>query len=240
MKSTSHFAMAHLVYAALQKHGVYLNRIAFVYGNIAPDYTPALLLPTHFSRLCTRMTEKMLTELSETPVCSSGRVGAEYSKQLGLLCHFICDNFCFAHNDDFNTGVRQHIIYEAELDAYMRHNCLKLFDLEGACPLETHDSACALLNHMEQRKRDYLSRGYTPANDLLSAFDACMAAIVGVIALSKRVPAAATSIQLNDCMMAMKSYATGENLVFRMFFYKNRHSNIFFLPQFMPPIGALS
>ena len=123
MKSTSHFALAHLMYASLQKRNIYLNRVAFVYGNIAPDYTPTLLVPPHFSKNCSRITTKIIDDLSQTPICSNGRVGAEYSKQLGLLCHFLCDSFCFAHNDDFSTGLKQHVIYENKLDSYLRHSC---------------------------------------------------------------------------------------------------------------------
>ena len=240
MKSTSHFAMAHLIYASLQKRNIYLNRIAFVYGNIAPDYTPSLLVPTHFSKTCSRMTEKILNDLSQTPICSNGRVGAEYSKQLGLLCHFLCDSFCFAHNDDFTSNIKQHVAYENELDAYLRHNCLKLLDLEARNSIKLVNNCNYLINEIEELKSDYLGSGYTLQNDLTFAFEACISAISNIVTISKRIPAASTSIELDDFVTSLKGFATGDSIVFRMFYYKNRNNNIFFLPELMPPIGALS
>lgn len=239
MKSTTHFAMAHIIFASLQKRGIYLNRIAFVYGNIAPDYLPSMLVPAHFSKTCSRMTEKILSELSQVPICHNGRVGAEYSKKLGLMCHFLCDSFCFAHNGDFATGLTQHAAYERELDEYMRRNCLHILDVDGKCPVETYAETSNLINYIETTKGDYLKAGYTLHNDLTFAFNACITAIVNAVAISKKIPAASTSIELEDFITSLKSYATGKNIVFRMFFYKNRNSDIFFLPDLMPPIAAL-
>ena len=240
MKSTSHFAMAHLIYASLQKRNIYLNRIAFVYGNIAPDYKPELLIPTHFSKTCSRMTGKILGDLAQTPIISNGRVGAEYSKQLGLLCHFLCDSFCFAHNDDFNNNIKQHVTYENELDSYLRHNCLELLDVEGRNTIKEINNSVDLISEIEDLKDTYLKSGYTLQNDLMFAFEACISAITNIVAISKRIPAASTSIELEDFITSLKGFATGNSMVFRMFFYKNRNNNIFFLPHLMPPIGALS
>ena len=47
------------------------------------------------------------------------------------------------------------------------------------------------------------------------------------------------SIELDDFVKAFKGYATGDNLIFRMFLFKYRNSNLFFLPEYMPPIGAM-
>lgn len=38
--------------------------------------------------------------------------------------------------------------------------------------------------------------------------------------------------------MSLKGYATGDNLVFRLFFLKNHNVNIFYMPDLMPPIRA--
>lgn len=69
-------------------------------------------------------------------------------------------------------------------------------------------------------------------------FDACILSIVNAVEMSKRVPAAEMSIELDDFVTAFKGYATGDNLIFRVFFFKYRNSNLFFLPDLMPPIGA--
>jgi len=61
---------------------------------------------------------------------------------------------------------------------------------------------------------------------------------VNVVEISKKVPAAAMNIEIDDFVTALNGYATGDNLIFRIFFFKYRNSNLFFLPDLMPPIGA--
>ena len=239
MKATSHFAVAHLIYAALQKRGIYLNRTAFVYGNIAPDQTPAMWVAPHFSKVCSRTTSEILNELSQVPVCSTGRIGAEYSKQLGYLCHFLCDYFCFAHNEDFVGNIKQHIAYENELDTFLRRNCLKVLDVDASLPVQSFTSTEELIANNEAEKNEYLEIGHSLNSDLTFAFNACVSSIVNIVAISKKVPAAAMSIELDDFVKAFKGYATGDNLIFRMFLFKYRNSNLFFLPEYMPPIGAM-
>ncbi len=249
MKSTSHFAMGHLLYAALQKRGIYLNRIAFVYGNIAPDYAPTMLVPTHFGKACTRAVDDISSNLSELHLNNSGRVSAEYSKQLGIMCHYICDYFCFAHNKDFTGSLKQHVAYENRLDSYLRRCCVKLyenngndsvsfFDLDGKTAIPLSESSKALSEDIDQLKSDYLSIGNTFRNDLSFAFDACMRCITSIVAMSKKAAPRHSDLWLDELLAPLKGYATGNSLVFRMFFFKNRNNNIFFLPELMPPIGA--
>ncbi len=238
MKATSHFAMAHLLHASLQKRGIFLNRTAFVYGNIMPDQTPAMWVAPHFGKVCTRKSSDILTKLSSLPLSNSGRVGAEYSKKLGIMCHYLCDYFCFAHNEDFLGGVKQHMAYENELDAYLRKNCLNVLDMDGSLPVKSFSDIEDLISCSENAKREYLNAGHTLERDLTYAFDACILSIVNAVEMSKRVPAAEMSIELDDFVTAFKGYATGDNLIFRVFFFKYRNSNLFFLPDLMPPIGA--
>ncbi len=238
MKATSHFAVAHLLYASLQKRGIFLNRTAFVYGNIMPDQTPAMWFAPHFGKVCARKSSEILTELSSCPVINSGRVGAEYSKQLGVMCHYLCDYFCFAHNEDFQGGMKHHMAYEIELDTYLRKNCLEVLDMDGLSPIQSFSGTEELIAYNDTMKREYLDIGYSLERDLRYAFDACVLSIVNVLEISKTVPAAAMSIELDDFVTALKGYATGDNLIFRIFFFKYRNSNLFFLPDLMPPIGA--
>ena len=231
--------MAHFLYASLKARGVELSRVAFVYGNIAPDYVPALYVRPHFTWTCNHMITKFVKLLAETPVSEEGCIGPEYSMRLGLMCHFICDYFCFAHNADFSGSVPQHIVYERDLDEYLRENCTKLLDLDASEPVDAIPSVHLILLCISNSKHAYLHEGYTMQNDIIHAFDACLATILSVVALARRVPASTErieSIELYDQAMSLKGYATGDNLVFRLFFLKNHNVNIFYMPDLMPPI----
>ena len=238
MKATSHFAMAHLIYAALQQRGIILNRTAFVYGNIAPDQTPAMWVAPHFSKVCSRKSSDILTKLSECPVSTSSSIGAEYSKKLGFMCHFLCDYFCFAHNEDFSGGLKQHMAYENELDSYLRKNCLKVLDIDGKDPIQRFFVSVELISHNEDIKHEYMEIGHSLNRDLTYAFDTCISSIVNIVEISKWVPAIPITVELEDILTELKGYATGNNLIFRMFFFKYRNSDLFFLPDIMPPIGT--
>ena len=231
--------MAHFLYASLQARGLSLSRVAFVYGNIAPDYVPTLYVRPHFTWTCNHMINKFVKELSSTPISADGCIGPEYSMRLGLLCHFVCDYFCFAHNTDFSGSVIQHITYERDLDEYLRKNCLSLLDLNGSEAVEPIPSPHLILSVIAGRKHDYLHEGYTMQNDVSSAFGACLTAIISVVDLARSLPSTAEHrerIELYDEAMALKGYATGDNLVFRLFFLKNHNVNIFYMPDLMPPI----
>lgn len=231
--------MAHFLYASLKARGVELNRIAFVYGNIAPDYLPSLYVRPHFAWTCNHMITKFVKQLADTPVTEDGCIGPDYSMRLGLMCHFICDYFCFAHNADFSGSVSQHIVYERDLDEYLRENCTHLLDLGTSAPVEVIPSEHLILLCIANSKHTYLQEGYTMQNDIVRAFDSCLTTILSVVALAHKVPASEArieSIELYDRAMSLKGYATGNNLVFRLFFLKNHKVNIFYMPDLMPPI----
>ena len=234
MKSTSHFAMGHLLYAALENQGIHLNRCAFIYGNIAPDYLPAMLLAPHFTRVCSKTIDELSQRLSAQPLCQSQAVDAEYSKQLGRLCHFACDYFCFAHSRDFSGSLKQHAVYENELDSFLRKNCLELLKLDGETAPLPYNCA-ALVSDLEKMKLQYLSVGFSPKNDLCFAFNACLNTISGLVRISRDLGRQQQAKLSHDCNLN-KGYARGDCYVFRMFLYKNRNRDVFFLPGLMEPL----
>jgi hypothetical protein len=235
MKSTSHFAIAHLLYYSLREQGISLDRTAFAYGNIAPDYRPALAVTPHFGRVCTRNIEELSRELAQIPLDGSGTVGAEYSKRLGMVCHYICDYFCLAHNRSFLGGVKQHMLFENELDQYLRTHWKDLPENSAFERLSRSRGVHQLLGRLETEKSAYCKNGYSFENDLTCAFRACLAVISAVVAMS-----GAVCVQRNEraeeLPLTLKGFATGNCYVFRMFFYKNRNNNIFFMPELMQPI----
>ena len=236
MKSTTHFAIGHLLFAALQSRGIYLNRVAFVYGCIAPDYDPALLFPTHFTKTCERSIPEIAQELSELPLEDDGRVGAYYSKRLGILCHFLCDYFCRAHNKCFEGGLAQHAGYENRLDMYLRRNWQSLFDIESAALPRRSETVSELTEGVFEQKELYLSAPVCLGSDLEFAFNACLQSICSLAKMSRQNESCRSQLWYEELANQLKGYANGESIVFRMFFHKNRKNNIFFIPHLMPPI----
>lgn len=85
-----------------------VNRIAYLFGNIAPDLNciyPAHRLKTTEKRFYKRLKR---VEKSSTPLIKSFT--------LGVITHYICDYFCYAHNIE-SLGV-PHKKYETNLYNY--------------------------------------------------------------------------------------------------------------------------
>lgn len=237
MKSTSHFAVGHLLFNALEERNVFLNKTAFLYGNIAPDYIPHMVLTPHFGKVCTRNAEEIARELARSHLPESRIAGAEYSKMLGMMCHYLCDYFCFAHNKEFTGSLRQHPAYENELDLHLRKNWRSLIELDPCAELAASRSCVMAMRALEAEKATYSAAGFSFDNDLRYAFTACCGMIMAVVAMSLN-SYASSGPAFDDFPFSLKGFATGNCYVFRMFLYKNRKNNIFFIPELMSPLTA--
>lgn len=237
MKSTTHFAMAHILAAALQKRGIHVNQIAFAYGNIAPDYMPTMIVNPHFGKVCTKNIEDITTELAEIPLPKNGYVNAEYSKRLGIMCHYICDYFCYAHNGDFNGNLRQHANYENELDTFMRHYWFRLLENGFKAELTCSEKQADISIDIDKIKKDYFAAGYSTQNDLNYALNACLSVITSIVDISKN-EAVEQKCSIFFDRSRTKGYATGKCYVFKMFLLRNRNNNVFFIPDLMSPLKA--
>ena len=235
MKSSSHFAMAYLISAALEKRGVTLDRRSFVCGSIAPDYLPSLFFAPHFARACLRGIRSVSGKLAAVPFPEDGKISPASSKAFGVMCHYICDYFCFPHNREFSGTLKEHSAFEVQLDSFLRENCLKLLDVEAREDIDVPRSLRGALNYIERMKREYNEKGYTFENDLCFSFNACVAVILAVVAIERRL----AQLQGTSCepeLHFLRARAMGNSYIFRMFFYKNRNCDLFFLPELMPPL----
>lgn len=95
-----------------------VNRAAYLFGNIAPDFNciyPAHRLNTTEKRFYKRIrkTKKAQTDLIK-------------SYNLGIVTHYICDYFCYAHNIKSLGFI--HKKYETNLYKYYKNNIGELND----------------------------------------------------------------------------------------------------------------
>jgi hypothetical protein len=89
-------------------NGVEINKIVFLFGNVAPDLNcvyPAHRLKTTEHRFYNRL---MIADRTDSKLIKSFT--------LGIITHYICDYFCYAHNIE-SLGVK-HKSYETNLYEY--------------------------------------------------------------------------------------------------------------------------
>lgn len=91
----------------------------FIWGNVKPDYVSKYKLKKHFYDESIDMILEKIDFLSSMSV---EEISYEYGKkkfsaELGVVCHFLSDYFCFAHNKRWNlkNALKRHVVYEKQL-----------------------------------------------------------------------------------------------------------------------------
>ncbi len=113
MNSFSHWKLGTILWQQQLPLAAPLQRAAFLWGTVSPDFTPELLFVPHKAPLCLQRIEAILQNLNDHP--ASAMEWSVLSHQLGVLCHYMADYFCYAHNEGFQGSMRQHVAYEAAL-----------------------------------------------------------------------------------------------------------------------------
>jgi len=185
MKSASHHAMGHLLHQTLEASGIRLDKEMFVLGNLLPDYLPELILSPHFTAKCQREINVFTGVLAAQHVDRAGEIPAEYALRLGILCHYITDYFCFAHNREFGKTLSKHAIYELELDDFFRSHYSADECMLAEVPFAQCDCAKDVVLDIFQTKRRYQSSKRAYQTDVQFAFTTCLNAIRRILVLSE-------------------------------------------------------
>jgi len=114
MLTNTHISFAHIFYSYFNnKLNVRLDKKAFIYGNIYPDIYPNKCTADHTLKGSIGLISKYQDKLINERISNE-----EYSTNLGIICHFICDYFCLYHQESHkNSSMIEHFVYELKLDA---------------------------------------------------------------------------------------------------------------------------
>ncbi len=103
--------------------GVTFDTKAFLYGNLKPDLTGTYLTKRHYPSLMFEEVMDKIRSFSERYEISADAINDDRSLavDLGEICHYITDFFCFPHNDDiYDHCLLRHYIYEKRIAAGLR------------------------------------------------------------------------------------------------------------------------
>jgi hypothetical protein len=134
MNTFSHIILGRLLHQyIMDQRGIRLSRRGFVYGNVLPDFAPSFKKLPHEPEYWVRFLKSEIAGLSGSKR-EDTRFGVDYSRRLGIICHFYADFFCRAHTANFEGGAVPHILYEWDLHRYLRSGFpgLDVNALEGA------------------------------------------------------------------------------------------------------------
>lgn len=123
MDSISHTRVANLLLTHIQQStGVTFDTNAFRYGNLKPDLTGTYLTKRHYpSIMFEEVKDKIRTFCRKYTLHPVN--GRDLSIDLGEICHYLTDFFCYPHNDDiYHHSLLAHYIYEKRTALCLRRS----------------------------------------------------------------------------------------------------------------------
>ena len=108
----THLLISQILYRYISKQMNFkLNRVAFAYGNIKPDLNNKDINRSHTLEESLDSVNKYSEELMSRNISIK-----EFSRCLGVICHFTCDYFCLYHREgNEKRGAFEHLCYETTL-----------------------------------------------------------------------------------------------------------------------------
>jgi len=166
------FANNFLIYADSEMVGL-INEKKFIWGNVKPDYVSKYKLKKHFYD---ESIEMILNKIDFLSSMSVEEISHEYGKkkfsaELGVVCHFLSDYFCYAHDKRWNlkNALKRHVLYEKHLAT-----TAKSFNFSGFRDqeLQIEDMAQFIEENMKHYETSHSYR-----NDLIYATFICNSVI---------------------------------------------------------------
>ena len=183
MDPRTHVIIAKKIYNALdpQKKSI-IKKKNFIYGNIKPDLVSKYKLRKHYRKesyeVILEKIEK-LSKINSLDEIQKKKYFCNFSQELGVICHFICDFFCVPHDErwEFKHSMFIHIAYEKKLNFIERkYSFEKNIDIN----LNSFDDVKNFLSAIydDYKKDEYLD---TYKRDLKYSYNICLIIISKIL-----------------------------------------------------------
>lgn len=145
--------------------GIFLPKKYLIWGSVRPDFVKHRV--SHFKD---ENVELFYEKWDRLCVMNMRTHLQDFSVELGEIFHFLCDYFCFAHNDpELSREMWHHLRYENELHKFARREREQVFDLTCA-----DYSLVPFRELIEYKHKLFLLRPQSFENDLQCSFEMCM------------------------------------------------------------------
>ncbi len=133
MDPRTHILIANKIYSGLEpmKKSI-IKKKNFIYGNVKPDMISKYKLKKHYRKesydIIVNKIED-LAKINDLNDIQNKKFFCNFSQELGVICHFICDFFCVPHDEserwEFKHSMVRHIAYEKKLNLISRNYFFK-------------------------------------------------------------------------------------------------------------------
>ncbi len=189
MDSVSHTTVAHYLLNFVEKtDGISFDRKAFVFGNLKPDLRGEYLTKRHYPSL---MFDEVMQRIRDFVARFSIRAsnGARLSEELGVICHYLTDFFCFPHNDTiYGRGLFAHYVYEKRTGILIsrRIDAAKFESWVQPCLDQVPQTVDALIACLTDQHRRYAAQPlHSISDDLIHICRVLTTTVLAVIRLTR-------------------------------------------------------
>ena len=187
MNIIMHMGLAQAIRQATERElSLRIDRVGFLYGNVAPDIRPGLTNIPHYKSSAMDFLEAEIVKITSYPLPTTGKWPKQLSERMGIMTHYLADFFCYAHSQYFQGDLRAHLFYESRLwydfqrhQKAVKHNWIK--------PDKILSSAENIITYIEERHDWYLDtvRNKHPSYhwDTATAFSVSVSVCVSMLSI---------------------------------------------------------
>ncbi len=154
-----------------------LKKRTFVLWNVMPDLAPSLLRLSHFKKDIYDLVMEKAQYLAREGASLSP---SQFSKQMGILCHFMSDFFCYAHAEYFDGGKIAHFKYEIGMQLFGYRNREMLHAVDLISHAAAVDQSLALYEQINKLHEQYREIAPSWAVDFIYSLTACVDLMMGM------------------------------------------------------------
>ena len=181
MNKASHIFLGKLLCERLKdNYGIFLNTGSFLLGNILPDFSPKFLVKPHYLKnYRLYLINKIQNILDDKQ--TSAVFGKRYSRDLGIICHYYADFFCFPHSPIYTGDLVGHVKYENDLFQYLTGASFQIKEAGSIdCP-SGEISADTIFERFTACQNDYIKNQPSFDIDATQSVRACTEALVLIV-----------------------------------------------------------
>ena len=181
MNKASHVILGNFLCERLKyEYGIHLNKENFLLGNILPDISAKFLIKPHilknYHMQIKRLIQNMLDE-EQTSVFS----GKRFSRNLGIICHYYADFFCYPHNSKYTGDIASHFKYERDLFLFLAGGFLKNDEASDVHYPTQEATAEIIFERFKSLHDTYIENMPSFYNDISYSLTACTEALILII-----------------------------------------------------------
>jgi len=178
MNKASHVLVGNLLCERLKhEFGVYLNKQSFLLGNILPDINGTFLIKPHllknYQLFTKRLIQNTLDEKQTSVFC-----GKKFSRNLGIICHYYADFFCYPHRPDYTGDIVSHVNYEKDLYRYLQSKTFIGYEQKLISEFQIRADERMLFSSLSALQESYLLKDQSFENDITFCITACLTMLI--------------------------------------------------------------